>query len=111
SGAWSLVFRVWSSCHPMRDPHAKCVKISRALGVAPAVFFGFRPKTAVAPSLLKTVSNQVDSVNGWTRLRVLSAKTKHETSKDYEKRSQKNRGFHSYRVVSRYCHHRHPGGP
>src|ERR1035437_4799576 len=54
-------------------------------------------------------TNRVDSVDGIGNVRGLFAKTTIETSKAYENLTQKDRGFHSYRVVSRYCHHRHSG--
>jgi hypothetical protein len=68
----------------MREPHAKCVKISRFTRAAYAISLGFCWKSGLAPSLLTRESNRVDSVDGSDKVRGLFAITKIETSKVYE---------------------------
>src|SRR5262245_18668825 len=93
----------------MRESHAECVKISRGVGGPHLNFFGFRPKTHLAWPLLKSKKNRVDSVKDFPRVHGLSAKTKLKPGKSNEEITEENRGFHSHRVVSRYCHHRYLG--
>jgi hypothetical protein len=108
SAETKLLSSTMLSCK-MREPHAKSVKISPFHRGEYAFSLGFLHILPVAPALLKKWSNPVDSVDGLNRVRDLFAKTNIETSKANEKPTQEDRGFHSYRVVSRYRHHRHSG--
>ena len=61
---------------PMREPHAKCVKISPATQMEYAFCLGFHQKGTVAPPLLGKMLNRVDSVDGSSKVRGLFAKNK-----------------------------------
>jgi prepilin-type N-terminal cleavage/methylation domain-containing protein len=78
---WSPRFSLFGEVHLlvaltgwMREPRAKCVRISRIAPIEYAISLGFPQKPVLAPALLRYLTKRVDSVDGLGKVRGLFAK-------------------------------------